>query len=83
MSKINPEDLVPLSMTHYLDNLREMTMPQVLPNTVNNSNPVQIGNLINVQGSIDSSNIKQMESIANKAVNNLVNKLHDGLTYGR
>ena len=45
--------------------------------------PVQIGNLISVQGSIDNTNIKQMESIANKAVNKLVNKLHDGIKYGR
>lgn len=55
----------------------------VLNQRLNSNKPVQVGNLINVQGSIDSSNIKQMETIANKAVNNLVNKLHDGLTYGR
>lgn len=55
----------------------------VLDQRLDSNRPVQIGNLINVQGSIDSSNIKQMEAIANKAVNNLVNKLHDGLTYGR
>lgn len=47
-----------------------------------NSNPVHIGNLINVQGSVDSSNIRQMEKIADKAVDRLANRLHDGLVYG-
>ena len=41
-----------------------------------NSNPVQIGSLINVEGNIDSSNVKQMETIANKAVDKLVNRLY-------
>ena len=48
-----------------------------------NPNPVQIGNLINVAGSIDNSNVKQMKVIAKEAVNDLVNKLHDGIVYGR
>lgn len=67
------------------DMVSNLAVPTVLPNNVNNTNnnPVQIGNLINVQGNVDSSNVKQMEAIANKAVDKLVNRLHDGLTYGR
>ena len=30
---------------------------------------------------VDSTNIKQMENIANKAVDNLVTKLSDGIRY--
>lgn len=57
-------------------------IPQSVLNR-NVSTPVQIGNLVNVQGNVDRSNIKQMESIANKAVDSLVNRLHDGIKYGR
>lgn len=50
---------------------------------VKNSTPVAIGNLINVHGSIDSSNVKQMESIANQAVDRLVLRLNDGKSHNR
>ena len=46
-----------------------------------NSSTIQVGNLINVEGSIDSTNIKQMESIANKAVDRLVDKMNAGIKY--
>ncbi|MBD5530250.1 MAG: hypothetical protein HDR02_17875, partial [Lachnospiraceae bacterium] len=82
-AKLDPDNLIPVNITDYLDNLRVMSMPQILPSNVNNNNnPVQIENLINVQGSVNSSDLKQMESIANKAVDKLVNKIHDGIMYG-
>lgn len=82
-AKLDPNNLIPINITDYMDNLRVMSMPQILPSNVNNNNnPVQIGNLINVQGSVNSSDLKQMESIANKAVDKLVNKIHDGIMYG-
>lgn len=46
-----------------------------------NSSTVQVGTLIKVEGNIDSSNIKQMENIANKAVDRLVNKMSAGIKY--
>lgn len=58
-------------------------MKPMVNRTVNNSTPVQIGNLVNVEGNVGSSDIRQMEVIADKAVNKLVNRLHDGITYGR
>ncbi len=82
-AKLNPDNLIPVNITDYMDNLKAMSIPQVLPSNVNNNNnPVQIENLINVQGSVNSSDLKQMESIANKAVDKLVNKIHDGIMYG-
>ena len=42
---------------------------------------VNIGNLITVKGNIDSTNIKQMENIANKAVDRLVTQMSDGIRY--
>lgn len=77
-SKLNPADLVPYDIIGSLN----LKLPDIEPRNVNN-NPVQIGNLITVQGNVDSSNIKQMESIANKAVDKLVNKMYDGFKYRR
>lgn len=51
---------------------------QVAPSVTSS---VQVGNLINVEGNVDSSNIKQMETIANKAVDRLINKMSDGIKY--
>ena len=78
-AKFSPADLVPYNMFGSLN----MTPPEIRTRDVNNNTPVQIGNLISVQGNIDSSNIKQMESIANKAVDNLVYKMSKGIKYGR
>ena len=83
-AKFDPEDLTPVNMTEYMDNLRAMSMPSVLPNNVNNNSVnVHYDSMITVQGSLNSTDVKQMESIANKAVDRMVNKLHDGITYGR
>ena len=49
----------------------------------NNNNPIQIERLINVEGNIDSTNVKQMEGIADKAVNKLMRRLNDGMIYGK
>lgn len=78
-AKFNPSDLMPYNMLGSL----KITPPEVRTRDINNNTPVQIGNLISVQGNIDSSNIKQMESIANKAVDNLVYKMSKGIKYGR
>ena len=78
-AKFNPNDLVPYNMFGSLN----MTPPEIRTRDVNNNTPVQIGNLISVQGNIDNSNIKQMESIANKAVDSLVYKMSKGIKYGR
>lgn len=59
-------------------------MPEIVSNNgVRNSTPVTIGSLINVHGNIDSSNVKQMESIANKAVDTLVKQLNDGTKHNK
>jgi len=77
-SKFNPDMFVP----QYIKN-SAYNLPQIVSRNVTNNTPsVSVGNLITVQGNIDSSNIKQMESIANKAVNNLVDKLYNGKKYG-
>ena len=54
----------------------------LMPNAVNNSNPTLEfnGTLMHID-KVDSTNIKQMESIANKAVDRLVTKMSDGIRY--
>ena len=54
----------------------------VIPNAVNNNNPTLEfnGTLMHID-KVDSTNIKQMESIANKAVDRLVTKMSDGIRY--
>ena len=82
LAALNPV-LAPLPFGTVLEHLgRSMEPAAAVVNRTVNSNPVHIGNLINVQGSVDSSNIRQMEKIADKAVDRLVNRLHDGLVYG-
>lgn len=65
--------------------LRRITkMPDIVSSQgIKNSTPVTIGSLINVHGNIDKSNVKQMESIANQAVDRLVKQLNDGVKYGK
>ena len=67
------------------DMVSNLTMPAVLPNNVNNTNSVNVhyDSMINVQGSLNSTDVKQMEAIVDKGINKLINRLHDGLTYGR
>lgn len=61
-----------------------LAMPTVLPNNVNNNSVnVHYDSMITVQGSLNSTDVKQMEAIANKAVDRMVDKIHDGITYGR
>ena len=83
-AKFDPNDLIPVNMTEYMDNLKAMSMPQVLPNNVNNNSVnVHYDSMITVQGSLNSTDVKQMEAIANKAVDRMVDKIHDGIIYGR
>lgn len=84
-AKFNPEDFVPINMTDYMDNLRAGTMPTILPNNVVNNSSVNVhyDSLINVQGSLNSTDVKQMEAIASKAVDRMVDKINDGITYGK
>lgn len=72
------QGLMPPDMT------RNLAMPTVLPNNVNNNSVnVHYDSMITVQGSLNSTDVKQMEAIANKAVDRMVDKIHDGITYGR
>lgn len=80
-SKFNPDDFIKVDVPNISSIVP--TLPDIQPRNVSNNNPVQIGNLITVQGNIDSTNIKQMESIANKAVDRLVNQMYDGIKYRR
>lgn len=76
-AKLNPNN-------QRVDLWRLARLPEVVSNgVIKNSTPVTIGNLINVHGNIDSSNIKQMESIAHKAVDNLVKQLNDGAKHNK
>lgn len=71
LSKSNISSITPLK-TGVAD--RDISKPV-------NSSTVQVGTLIKVEGNVDSSNIKQMENIANKAVDRLVNKMSAGIKY--
>ena len=58
--------------------------PDTVPNNVNNRNSeVHVGSLITVQGNIDSSNVKQMEAIADKAVGKFARELNNLTRFGR
>lgn len=74
-SKINPNILVNQFATP------SVAMPKFEPRSVTNTPSLHLDKLIHID-KVDGSNIKQMESIANKAVNNLVDKLYNGKKYG-
>jgi predicted nucleic acid-binding Zn-ribbon protein len=58
--------------------------PETVPNNVNNRNSeVHVGSLITVQGNIDSSNVKQMEAIADRAVGKFAKELDYMTRFGR
>ena len=80
-AQLDPGKMVPINFVEELWKSNRISEPVIDKRA--NPNPVQIGNLINVAGSIDSSNVKQMKVIAKEAVNDLVNKLHDGIVYGK
>lgn len=63
---------------------RMVKQPETVPNSVNNrSNEVHIDSLITVQGNIDSSNVKQMEAIADRAVGKFAKELDYMTRFGR
>ncbi len=63
---------------------RTVKQPETVPNNVNNRNSeVHVGSLITVQGNIDSSNVKQMEAIADKAVGKFARELNNLTRFGR
>lgn len=57
-------------------------LPLPMPDKKTGDTNLQIGSLVSVQGSVDSTNVKQMETIANKAVARLVERISDGAKYG-
>ena len=75
-SKLNPNTFVPNGMRSMLSNASKIQP------IANNSSPTLEfnGTLMHID-KVDSTNIKQMESIANKAVDRLVNKMSDGIRY--
>ena len=61
-----------------------VNQPETVPNNVNNRNSeVHVGSLITVQGNIDSSNVKQMEAIADRAVGKFAKELDYMTRFGR
>ena len=61
-----------------------VNQPEMVPNNVNNrSSEVHVDSLITVQGNIDSSNVKQMEAIADKAVGKFARELNNMTRFGR
>ncbi|MCM1189327.1 MAG: hypothetical protein NC541_08525 [bacterium] len=85
-AKINPNDSLiskQISDTLMADLLKMTKIPDIVSGkSAKTLTPVTIGNLVNVQGSVDKSNIKQMETIANNAVDKLIKRINDGVTYG-
>ena len=79
-TKEQTDQLYALSKSKIATPTSTKTVPnaQVTPSTASS---IQVGNLINVEGSVDSSNIKEMETIAKKAVDRLINKMSDGIKY--
>lgn len=79
-SKLHPIDMIPWSVRNSMQNVAN-NFPQVATRNVNNTPSLHLDKLIHID-KVDSTNIKQMESIANKACDRLVNKLYDGKVYG-
>ena len=75
-SKINPDALIPQFTKNVFNDI-----PKVVTRNVNNTPSLHLDKLIHIDKA-DSTNIKQMESIANRACDRLVNKLYDGKVYG-
>ena len=83
-SKRSPQEMYSMEDTMRLWGHMLNPTPLTTEYKVNNNNvPVQIGKLINVEGNIDSTNVKEMKSIANEAVNNLMRRINDGMIYGK
>ena len=78
-SELNPVDIIPNSARNMVNDI-QMKQPQVVNRNVSNPTLEFNGTLMHID-KVDSTNIKQMENIANKAVDRLVSKMSDGLKY--
>ena len=75
-SKLNPNTFVPNGMKSMLSNISK-----VQPVTNSNSPTLEFNGTLMHIDKVDSTNIKQMENIANKAVDRLVTQMSDGIRY--
>lgn len=81
MSKKSPEKL---TSDITLDMWRRSNVPEpVIDKRVDNNTSIQVGSLITVHGSIDSSNVKQMQKIADQAVEKFERRINECIVYGR
>ncbi len=75
-SKINPDILIPQGIQSSISSL-----PQVTTRNISNNSPsIHLDKLIHID-KVDSANIGQMERIANKACDRLVEKMNFSLKY--
>lgn len=75
-AKYNPNTFVPNGMKNILSNISKIQP------VIKNSNPtVEFNGTLMHIDKVDNTNIKQMENIANKAIDRLALKLSDGIKY--
>lgn len=75
-SKLNPNTFVPNGMKSMLSNASK-----IQPITNSSSPTLEFNGTLMHIDKVDSTNIKQMENIANKAVDRLVTQMSDGIRY--
>lgn len=83
-SKRSPQEMYSMEDTmrlwgHMLNPAPLTTEYKVNNNAVN----LHLDSMVKVEGSIDSVNVKQVESIMDKGINKLMRRLNDGMIYGR
>ena len=85
-SKLNPnilltqDNLIPQSVKNTVANAT--AMPNVVTRNVNNAPTLHLDKLVEINGNIGSSiELKQVKAIADKACDNLVRKINNGIKY--
>lgn len=77
-AKLNPDTFIPSGVRNMVHDLT-YNQPQVVNR--NTSPTLEFNGTLMHIDKVDSTNIKQMENIANKAVDRLVTKMSDGIRY--
>jgi len=84
LTKLQTDNLYEWSKLKPVNNMSSVinnTIPNINKNE-NNTPSLHLDKLVEINGSVGSSvDLKQVEIIANKAVDNLVNKMYDGVKY--
>ena len=63
--RINPDNLT--LVPNFAQNLSLGSLPQITPREVSQPTTIHVDNILTVNGNVDNNNIKQMQSMIDKA----------------